>query len=141
MRYHLVCQGIQVAPALNLLRNNDLTRGTFFYATQVGHDEIVNRPLPASHACAHDFVIDVLGERGPFLPELGVAWRGQVVHGIQKTGVSLKGQAFCHLGLKGQRALRRPDRHDPGGGAVTDSAWPGFHLTGVSIKSNVYILI
>jgi hypothetical protein len=54
----------------------------------------MNRSLPPSHPGADDLVVDVLGEGRAFLPELGMSWCRDVVHGIQSTGITLECQAF-----------------------------------------------
>ena len=54
----------------------------------------MNRPLPPSHPGTDDLVVEVLGEGSPFLPELGMSWCRDVVHGIQGTGITLECKPF-----------------------------------------------
>lgn len=54
----------------------------------------MNRSLPPSHPGADDLVVEVLGQGSAFLPELGMAGRRDVVHGIQSTGIPLECQPF-----------------------------------------------
>jgi hypothetical protein len=52
-------------------------------------------PFPPPHAGADDLVRKVLVERGAFLPGLGMAWRGDVAHGVEDAGrVSLEGECL-----------------------------------------------
>jgi len=53
-------------------------------------------PFTPSHAGADDLIGHVLIEGSAFLPELGMAWCGQVAHGVEPAGgVSLEGEGFC----------------------------------------------
>ena len=52
-------------------------------------------PFPPPHAGADDFVGQVLCQRGALLPGLGVAWSGDVAHGVEASGVSLEGEGLC----------------------------------------------
>ena len=54
----------------------------------------MDRALPTPHPGACNLVVDVLGQRGAFLPELGVGRRGHIPHRIQCAGVSLEGQTL-----------------------------------------------
>ena len=78
--------GIQVAPPLDFLGNEDIIRKPGLEPAHVGHDEVVYRPLPAPHSGANNFVVQILCERGTFLPELGVSWGRQVMHGVEYAG-------------------------------------------------------
>ena len=55
----------------------------------------MDRPFPPAHAGADDFVLQILIERSPFLPGLGVAGRGDVAHGVEDAGgVALEGESL-----------------------------------------------
>jgi len=52
-------------------------------------------PFPPPYAGADDLVRQVLVERGAFLPGLGMAWRGDVAHGVEDAGrVALEGECL-----------------------------------------------
>jgi hypothetical protein len=70
---HLIGEGIEVSSLLDFFRNDDFA-GAIGNAAEVGHEEVMKRTLPAAHAGADDFVVDVFRERSSFLPELGVSW-------------------------------------------------------------------
>jgi hypothetical protein len=55
----------------------------------------MDRPFPPTHAGADDLVGQILVERSPFLPGLGVGGRGDVAHRVEDAGgVALEGESL-----------------------------------------------
>lgn len=71
-----VGQGIEVAAVPDLGRNDVLPGDAGDGAAQVGHQEVVDGPLPAAHAGADGFLLDVLAESGSLLSQPGVEGSG-----------------------------------------------------------------
>jgi hypothetical protein len=53
-------QGIQIAPVLDLRGDPVVAGGPFNRSAQVGHQEVVEGPLPATHPGADRLLLDVL---------------------------------------------------------------------------------
>ena len=83
-----------------------LAKHSLRFPAEIRHEEVMHRALPAPHARAHHFIVEILRQWGAFLPELGVARRRQVMHGIQNAGVALERQTFRQAaGCPADRAL------------------------------------
>ena len=87
---HHVGHGVEIAPVLDLGGDPVLAGQPFYSPAQVGHQEVVEGPLPAAHAGADRFLLDVLGKSRTFLGELGVEGSGEIAGRVEGMLVSFE---------------------------------------------------
>jgi len=87
-------QGIEIPPVLDFAGDDVLLGQPLDGAAQVGHQEVMEGPLPAAHAGAHGFLLDVLRQSGPLLGELGVEGSGQVAGRVEGMLISFEEHLF-----------------------------------------------
>ena len=87
-------QGVEIAAVLDLAGDPVLSGQPFNRAPEVGHEEVVEGPLPAAHAGADSFLLDVLGQGCTFLGELGVEGSGKIAGRVERMLVSFEEHLF-----------------------------------------------
>jgi hypothetical protein len=94
-----VGQGIEITTVLDLFGDDVGAGGPLDQAAEPGRQEVVKGPLPAAHAGAHGFQLDVLRQGRTFLGELGVEGCGDIPHGVEAALFTLEEEflgVFAH---------------------------------------------
>ncbi len=85
-----VGQGVEIPPVLDLGGDPVPAGQALDRAPEVGHQEVMEGPLPAAHPGADRLLLDVLGKSSSFLGELGMEGSGEIAGGVEGMLISFE---------------------------------------------------